>query len=179
MSDISNPILVTGATGSTGSAIVKTLTAQGFPVRLMVRKPPPAGVFPAEVETVVADFDDQRSLATALTGVSRAYLVTPSSDKAQEQQVRFADQAAESGVQRLVVLSQLGSEPSSPVRFLRYHAAVEQHIRDLGIDYTFLRPNLFFQGFLAFAGLIAQSGMFFAPIGCSAVSASTSAISPR
>jgi hypothetical protein len=31
-----------------------------------------------------------------------------------------------------------------------------------------LRPNLFFQGFLAFAGLIAQSGTFFAPIGDSA-----------
>ena len=42
--------------------------------------------------------------------------------------------AAASGVERLVVLSQLGSEPSSPVRFLRYHAAVEQHIRDIGID---------------------------------------------
>ena len=74
-------------------------------------------------------------------------------------------------MQRLVVLSQLGSELSSPVRFLRYHAAVEQHVRDLGIDFTFLRPNLFFQGFLAFAGLIAQSSTFFAPIGISAVSA--------
>jgi uncharacterized protein YbjT (DUF2867 family) len=166
-----NPILITGATGSTGSAIVKSLTAQGVPVRAMVRKPPPAGTFPADVDTVVADFDDQASLAAALTGVNRAYLVTPSSEHAQEQQLRFADQAAASGVERLVVLSQLGSEVSSPVRFLRYHAAVEQHIRDIGIDYTFLRPNLFFQGFLDFAGLIAQSGMFFAPIGDSAVSA--------
>lgn len=32
------------------------------------------------------------------------------------------------------------------MRFLRYHAAVERHIRDLGTGYTFLRPNLFFQG---------------------------------
>jgi uncharacterized protein YbjT (DUF2867 family) len=69
------------------------------------------------------------------------------------------------------VLSQLGSDPDSPVRFLRYHAAVEQHIRDIGIDYTFLRPNLFFQGFLAFAELIGEQNMFFAPIGAAAVSA--------
>lgn len=171
MNHTSNLILVTGATGSTGSAIVRSLTSRGIPVRVMVRKPPAAGSFPAGVQTVLADFDDKESLAAALTGVRRAYLVTPSSERAQDQQVRFADQAAASGVERLVVLSQLGSEAASPVRFLRYHAAVEQHIRDLGVDFTFLRPNLFFQGFLAFAGLIAQSSMFFAPIGTSAVSA--------
>jgi uncharacterized protein YbjT (DUF2867 family) len=38
------------------------------------------------------------------------------------------------------MLSQLGADEQSPVRFLRYHAAVEQHIRDLGIACTFLRP---------------------------------------
>lgn len=171
MNDTQSPVLVTGATGSTGSAIVKSLTARGIPVRIMVRRPPAAGSVPDGVETVIADFDDRQSLAAALAGVGRAYLVTPSSEHAQEQQVRFADQAAESGVERLVVLSQLGSEPDSPVRFLRYHAAVEQHIRDIGVDFTFLRPNLFFQGFLAFAGPIAEQSMFFAPIGTAAVSA--------
>lgn len=166
-----SPILVTGATGSTGSAIVRALTARRAPVRAMVRRPPSEGTFPAGVETVVADFDDQKSMAAALAGVSRAYLVTPSSEQAQEQQVRFVDQAVRSGVQRLVVLSQLGAELTSPVRFLRYHAAVEQHIRSLDIDYTFLRPNLFFQGLLAFAGPITEQHRFYAPIGTATVSA--------
>ena len=57
------------------------------------------------------------------------------------------------------------------MRFLRYHAAVERHIRDLGTGYTFLRPNLFFQGLLAFAGTIAADGRFFAPIGDATISA--------
>ncbi len=166
-----SPILVTGASGSTGSAIVRALTARRAPVRAMVRRPPSEGTFPAEVETVVADFDDQESMAAALAGVSRAYLVTPSSEQAQEQQVRFVDQAVRSGVQRLVVLSQLGAELTSPVRFLHYHAAVEQHIRSLDIDYTFLRPNLFFQGLLAFAGPVTEQHRFFAPIGTATVSA--------
>lgn len=165
------PILITGATGGTGSAIVEKLNEAGHLVRVMVRKSPAAGVFPPAVETVLGNFDDPRTLAAALTGVRRAYLVTPSSERAQQQQVQFADQAAAAGVDTLVVLSQLGSEATSPVRFLRYHAAVEEHIRNLGIGYTFLRPNLFFQGFLAFAGLIAQNNIFFAPIGNSAVSA--------
>jgi uncharacterized protein YbjT (DUF2867 family) len=69
------------------------------------------------------------------------------------------------------VLSQLAADQHSPVRFLRYHAAVEQHVRDLGIPYTFLRPNLFFQGLLAFAGTISAEGRFYAPIGEATVSA--------
>ena len=82
-----------------------------------------------------------------------------------------ADLAAKAGLRHLVVLSQLASDEHSPVRFLRYHAAVEQHVRDLGIPYTFLRPNLFFQGLLAFAGTIAAEGRFYAPIGDATISA--------
>ena len=61
--------------------------------------------------------------------------------------------------------SQLAADEASPVRFLRYHAAVERRIRELGIGYAFLRPNLYFQGFLAFRGTIASTGKIFAPIG--------------
>ena len=48
---------------------------------------------------------------------------------------------------------------------------MEQHVRDLGIGYTFLRPNLYFQGLLTFAGTISAKGEFFAPIGDAEVSA--------
>src|SRR5262245_32069710 len=135
---MSGPILVTGATGNTGSALLDLLVERGADVRAMVRGP---AQLPEAVTQVVADFDD----AAALAGVERAYLVTPSSERAQAQQERFADAAVAAGVQHLVVLSQLASDEQSPVRFLRYHAAVEQHVEKLGIDYTFLRPNLFFQ----------------------------------
>jgi uncharacterized protein YbjT (DUF2867 family) len=165
------PILVTGSTGNTGRAIVDALVERGAPVRAMVRTEADRGKFRAGVEVVVADFDQPAAVAAALDGAERAYLVTPSSEQAEEQQKRFADLAAKAGIRHLVVLSQLGSEEHSPVRFLRYHAAVEQHVRDLGIGYTFLRPNLYFQGLLMFAGLISAQGQFFAPIGDAAVSA--------
>lgn len=137
----------------------------------MVRAENDRGRLPAGVQLVVADFDDPASLAAALRGAGSAYLVTPSSERAEEQQCRFADLAAEAGLGRLVVLSQLAAAEDSPVRFLRYHAAVERHVRDLGIPYTFLRPNLFFQGLLAFAGPISAEGRFYAPIGDATVSA--------
>jgi uncharacterized protein YbjT (DUF2867 family) len=166
-----SPILVTGATGNTGRALVDALGSRGAPVRAMVRADADRNRLPAGVPVAVADFDDPASLAGALEGAGRAYLVTPSSERAEAQQHRFADLAAQAGVDQLVVLSQLGADQHSPVRFLRYHAAVEQHVRDLGIAYTFLRPNLYFQGLLAFAKSIAAESRFYAPIGDATVSA--------
>ena len=171
MTQQDKPILVTGATGNTGRAIVDALARRGAPVRAMVRTEADRAKLPAGVPAVVADFDDLASIAAALDGADRAYLVTPSSERAEEQQRRFADLAAKAGLRHLVVLSQLASDEHSPVRFLRYHAAVEQHVRDLGIPYTFLRPNLFFQGLLAFAGTISSQGRFYAPIGDATISA--------
>jgi uncharacterized protein YbjT (DUF2867 family) len=165
------PILVTGATGNTGSAILERLIERRANVRAIVRRTSDAARLPAGVTPVVADFDDLDSIRAAVRSTGRAYLVTPSSEHAEQQQQRFADLAAEAGVQQLVVLSQLAADEHSPVRFLRYHAAVERHVAGLGIDYTFLRPNLFFQGVLAFAGSIASDNRFYAPIGDATVSA--------
>jgi uncharacterized protein YbjT (DUF2867 family) len=166
-----SPILVTGATGNTGRAVVQALACRGVTGAAMVRAEADRGRLPARVEVAVADFDDPASLAAALRGAGRAYLVIPSSERAEAQQRRFADLAVQAGVGHLVVLSQLGADEQSPVRFLRYHAAVERHIRDLGTGYTFLRPNLFFQGLLAFARTIAADSRFYAPIGDAAISA--------
>jgi uncharacterized protein YbjT (DUF2867 family) len=165
-------VLVTGATGSTGSALLELPVSRGVGVRAMVRRERDATRMAATgVETVVADFDDEAASGKALQGVDRVYLVTPSSERAEDQQRRFVELAAATGVQQVVKLSQLGADESSPVRFLRWHAAVERRIRELGVGYTFLRPNLFFQGLFAFAGTIAAEGRFFAPIGDARVSA--------
>lgn len=171
MSVLSGTVLVTGASGNTGRPLVEALVNRGASVRAMVRAQGDSARLAAGVEPAVADFDDPASLRAALEGTVAAYLVTPSSEKAEEQQRRFADLAARAGVGRLVVLSQLGADRESPVRFLRYHGAVEEHVRDLGIPHTFLRPNLFFQGLLAFAGPISTQNAFFAPIGEARVSA--------
>jgi uncharacterized protein YbjT (DUF2867 family) len=134
----------------------------------MVRDPRQAARFTGDV--AVADLDDGTAVARALEGVDAAYLVTPSSEQAAERQNRFADAAVAAGVRRLVVLSQFAARPDSPVRFLRWHAEVEAHVRALGLDHTVLRPNLYLQGLFAFAGTVRQ-GWFAAPVGGAAVSA--------
>lgn len=165
-------ILVTGATGNTGLALLRLLEGRGVAVRAMVRhEGDVAKVANTAASVVIGDFDDANSIAAALDGVDSAYLVTPSSINAEAQQIRFAGLAAAANVKHLVKLSQLAANEASPVRFLRYHAVVERRIRDLGIGYTFLRPNLFFQGILAFRSAIANQGQFFAPVGDARVSA--------
>jgi uncharacterized protein YbjT (DUF2867 family) len=171
---ISSPstVLVTGATGNTGSALLRLLEERGVLVRAMVRhEHDVARLGNTSASIVIGDFDDTNSIAAAFDGVNSAYLVTLSSSNAEAQQIRFAELAAAAGVKHLVKLSQFAANEASPVRFLRYHASVERRIRELGIGYTFLRPNLYFQGFLAFQATIANQGRFFAPIGDARVSA--------
>jgi uncharacterized protein YbjT (DUF2867 family) len=165
-------VLVTGATGNTGSSILNLLESSGVRLRAMLRREADLErVGPTSASAAVADFDDPSAIAAALEGVSHAYLVTPSSSEAEAQQVRFAELAADAGVEHLVKLSQLAASEDSPVRFLRYHAAVERRIRELGLGYTFLRPNLYFQGLLNFRASIVDEGRFYAPIGDARVSA--------
>jgi uncharacterized protein YbjT (DUF2867 family) len=162
--------LVTGATGATGAALLDAIDRRRVTPRVMVRDPRQAGRFPGR-DVAVADFDDVDALARALDGIDAAYLVTPSSERAAERQIRFADTAVAAGVHRLVVLSQYAARADSPLRFLRWHAAVEAHVATLPVESVVLRPNLFLQGLLAFAGPIAATGRFAAPIGGAAVSA--------
>ena len=167
-------ILITGATGTNGAEIVRLLADRGVPVRAMVRLPDGEAAARLRdlpgVELFSGDFDDPASLARALTGVERAFLLTPSSARAETQQLAFVAAAEAAGVRHIVKLSQFAATPDSPVRFLRYHAAVEAAIRASDLDWTFLRPNLFMQGLLAFAPGIRATGRFAAAIGDARVS---------
>ena len=163
-------ILVTGATGKNGAEILKRLSGRKERIRAMVRKQNASASCSNELEFVEADFDDVASLRKALSGVQRAFLVTNSSERVEQLQLRFVDLARESGVKHIVYLSQLHASTDSPLRFLRYHAAVEDAIRVSGMSFTNLRPNLYMQGLLMIGQSIASQGRFFAPAGKSLVS---------
>ncbi len=119
-------ILVTGATGSNGTEIVKRLASRNVQVRAMVRDQNRASeIAVPNVEVVEGNFDRPETLLSALVGVERAFLLTNSSERAEAQQIAFIDAARQSDVEHIVKLSQFGADASSPGRFLRYHAEVE------------------------------------------------------
>jgi len=166
-------LLITGATGSIGTELINILSQRGIPFRAMVRSSKDAQRLAtlAGADIVLGDFNDATTLAQALTGIDRAFLLTNSSEQAEAQQLNFVEQAQQAGLQHIVKLSQLAADQESAVRFLRYHAVVEQAIRESTMDFTFLRPNLFMQGLLGFRDPIIQQGMFFAAIGDARISA--------
>ncbi len=165
-------ILITGATGTVGSEVVKRLSAQGTQVRAVTRDPERAGAHRVpHVQFVQGDFEDVESMRRACSGVDRAFLLTNSTERTEEQQIVFTRVAHQSGVRHIVKLSQLHADPNSPGRFLRYHAAVEASIRASGLTFTFLRPNLYMQGLLNFRQSIREKGAFFAAAGDARISA--------
>jgi uncharacterized protein YbjT (DUF2867 family) len=164
-------ILVTGATGNNGTELIKLLSGGGVTVRGMIRKRDGRTNTPLPgVEFATADFDDPTTIRRALDGVEQAFLVTNSSERVEAQQLGFVEIARAEGVCNVVYLSQLHAAKDSPVRFLRYHAVVEDAISSSGMAFTILRPNLYMQGLLVFRSSIGSEGRFFAPIGEARVS---------
>jgi uncharacterized protein YbjT (DUF2867 family) len=165
-------ILITGATGTIGSELCKQLSEKGIPFRAMSRAREEA----ARInhlkggEIVIADFNDRNSLERALEGITHAFLLTNSSAKAKHLQANFVQVARKVKLEHIVKQSQYKASVDSPVRFLRYHAAIEQKIREAGINFTFLRPNLFMQGLFGFKDSIIHKGTFFATLGDAKVS---------
>jgi uncharacterized protein YbjT (DUF2867 family) len=165
-------ILITGATGTVGSEVVKRLSAEGVQVRAVTRDPGKADIIRLpQVEVVKGDFEDADSIRRACSGVDRAFLVTNSTARTEHQQIAFTRLAHQSGVRHLVKLSQLHADASSPGRFLRYHATVEAAVQASGLTFTFLRPNLYMQGLLNFRQSIQEQRAFFAAAGDAGISA--------
>jgi uncharacterized protein YbjT (DUF2867 family) len=156
-------VLVTGATGTTGSAVVTALVARGVPVRAASRTPDKLSALARPgVDPVVLDRADPASLRSALDGVTAAYLVTPAAPDVADSEGVFARAAAQAGVP-VVKLSALGAAPDAPVRLARAHAEAEAAVEAAGGTWTFLQPNGFMQNDLAWAAQV-PSGKITGPV---------------
>ena len=156
-------VLVAGATGTTGAAVVAQLVDAGAEVRALTRSAEKAEALRAAgVEPVVAAFDDPASLAAALDGVKAAYVVTPAAPEMAATEGAFAQAANDAGA-HVVKLSVVGADAGSPLRFGRAHAESEAAIEALGGSWTFVRPNGFMQNDLSWAAQV-PSGTIAGPV---------------
>jgi uncharacterized protein YbjT (DUF2867 family) len=153
-------ILITGATGTIGSEVVKALLpAQADHLRVLTRNPD--AVFPEGTEKVVADLGDG-DLAPALDGVRAVFSLSEGLNIAAHGQ-RLITAAQRAGVERIVKLSvrNVAHGATDPITTL--HRAGEEAIRDSGIGWTFLRPTAFMSNALNWAGMIAGDQVVYAP----------------
>lgn len=158
-------ILVTGATGTTGSEVVRQLAAQGSAVRAFVRDPEKAAPLRAlGVDVAVGDLNEPETLAPALEGVERLFLLTSADPRQVEQQGQAVVAAQSAGVRHVVKLSALGADLDASISVARWHAHTEKQIEASGLAWTHLRPHYFMQNTLGFAPTIATEGKLCAPM---------------
>jgi uncharacterized protein YbjT (DUF2867 family) len=142
-------ILVTGSTGTIGSATVRSLAAMpGVTVRAAVHARPAEPQ--ADVEAVEVDFDRPETVRDAAAGVDAVFMITPPVPNQAELAQRLLDGLAAAGVHRLVRLSAMGADQGQDLAFMRAHAETERGIAESGIPATILRPNSFMSNFVAF-----------------------------
>ncbi|WP_431900988.1 NAD(P)H-binding protein [Nonomuraea sp. bgisy101] len=128
-------ILVTGATGNAGGAVVRALAEAGTPVRALVRR---EADLPAEL--AMGDLNDPASVAAALGGVRGVFLLS-GYDRMEE----TLDEIRKAGVPRVVLLSASAAETGNRDNAVsRYHIESEELVRASGVAWTILRPRTFF-----------------------------------
>ena len=155
-------ILVTGAGGQVGSAVLAELRAGGQPVRAVHRSPAKTNqARAAGHEAVTADLSEPATLPTAFDGGRALFLLGAMSELQAEQELNAVQAAQAAGITRVVKLSVWrAAEELTPIA--RLHRPAERALEASGLDWTFLRPNFYMQNFLRQAGQIA-SGSFAQP----------------
>jgi uncharacterized protein YbjT (DUF2867 family) len=146
-------ILVTGATGTIGSEVVRRLAQQNQPVRAMTRDPSRVGAWPG-VEVVFGDFDKPASLAEAAVGASTLFLLSGPGPSQAGHDVSMLDAARSAGVTSVVKLSAIGTGERNNAKVGMWHRPGEEAVRTNGMKWTILRPSSFASNALRWAGPI-------------------------
>src|SRR5258707_6678421 len=165
-------ILVTGATGLNGRALVHRLLAKGVSVRALVRntakadglRPPYRQAGEGSVEIMEGDMARPETLIPALRGVERAMLISSSDPMMLDVQSNFIAAAREAGVKHVVKLSGIMPELDSPFRFARMHGEIERRLEASGMAFTHLRAGEFMPAYFRQVPAIVAKGALFLPM---------------
>lgn len=169
-------ILVTGATGTVGSEVVKQLaeisSSSGYNVRAAVHsknKSDQLKQFENQgVEIVDLDYTKPETVGDALNNADKIFLQTLPTPNVADISYNIINEAKKNGVKYVVKLSAMGanSEPRSTILRLSWRGEEEKIIQESGIPYTFLRPPAFMQNFVTqFGHTIKTQNAFYVPAG--------------
>jgi NADH dehydrogenase len=146
-------ILITGATGFIGRALVRQLFASGYPVRALLRPSPrtprlPKGV---PVEVAVVSLGDMRGLSAALRDVDTIFHLAGTEHHGRDATLmttdirgtsNLAQAAVQAGVKRLIYLSHIGADRASAFPVQRAKGLAEENLRKSGVPYTIVRSSI-------------------------------------
>jgi len=161
-------ILVTAASGRTGSATAMQLLELGYPVRAFVRHRDARAnrLSAAGAEVFAGNLYDLRDLQVALTGVDRAYYCPPITSNLLHGAAMFALAAEEAHLESMTLLSQWTPHPTHPSVVTREHWLANNLLRWMPtVPLVHVNPGLFADIYLVATPGAAQFGLFTMPIG--------------
>jgi uncharacterized protein YbjT (DUF2867 family) len=162
-------ILIVGATGQLGGRIARALLTEGQPIRALVRDGADGTALKAAgAEVRRGDLRDRASLDAACAGVTTVVSTANSARRTGDDTVKtvdldgtaaLIDAAAGAGVARFVYVSVLDAAPNHPVPFFAAKGRSEVHLRESGMEWTILAPNLFMESWpMRVIGIPAMAG---------------------
>jgi NAD(P)H dehydrogenase (quinone) len=161
-------IVVTGATGLLGGAVVERLLGKvpAAEIGVSVRDPAKATALADRgVRVRRGDYDDAASLADAFEGAEQLLLVSAAAtgEPALRQHTTAIDAARAAGVRRIVYTSHMGANPASAFAPMPDHAATEAMLADSGLAFTALRNGFYTSSGRMLLGQAFETGELAAP----------------
>jgi uncharacterized protein YbjT (DUF2867 family) len=154
-------VLVTGATGNVGSAVVRELSRRGVPVRAFVRDP--LATLAETVEIAIGDFEDPASIRAALLGVDRVFLSSGDGPRKVVHEAAVIDAAVDAEL--IVKASTLAAQVGSPLAPLHWNGVSEEHLRRSGRPWVILASGFYMTNVLAVAEPVRTQAVLPAPAG--------------
>jgi uncharacterized protein YbjT (DUF2867 family) len=155
---MNNTILITGANGTIGTQLVKTLQSRQVAFEVMSSKAQAvAGKVPR-----AASFEDVESLVAAFTGVNTLFVLLPLVPNKLQLANNVAIAAKRAGVQHIVRASGAGADPKAAFALPRLQGLIDETFAATGIPCTFLRNAGFMQNYTTFGAQMVRDGMWYA-----------------
>ena len=155
---MTNPVLVTCATGRTGGHVVRQLVRARHPVRAAVRRVEAAAQDPrlAGAEFVEFDLDRPETFGPAISGCNAAFVAVPFGRAMHKQGVALHEALGLRGVERIARLSVLSAFIDDGIDLGRWHRDLDEDLYQHCEGPIFLRPEAFMENLLGMAPAIKK-----------------------
>jgi uncharacterized protein YbjT (DUF2867 family) len=165
-------LLITGATGTVGSEVVRQLSTKGETVKAAARSANDNTFSNLNgVQTIQLDLNSTDIFASAFQGVDKLFLLTPFQSNMVDLTSNLVNEAKKTKIKYIVKQSVMGADAEPGITPSRLHRQAEKIIEESGIPFTFLRPNFFMQNFVNFfSQTIKSQNAFYVPAGDAKVS---------
>ena len=140
-------VLVTGATGNAGSALLNELSGSGIELVAALTREDAKSRLPEFSSYRLCDYDKAFQVSAALDGIDAVFLLLPFDEKMVRWGEQFVELARQQDVRFIVRLSGLLAAPDCGSKMGRLHGQIDESVKRSGISYCILRCNSFMQNF--------------------------------